>query len=146
MCYRGKQWDIIINVDLVIPCPIRTAFMPFSWCYAIFIWTPLWLWIIDVRIVIWEVFLNWSVLRQYHFVWICSLTPPILSHISLSNHPSANLLYSEMPVKSGDGVWGNSSKSRTAGSQPYKGSYYSSTCCFSELLCTCTSDVLHSKC
>lgn len=156
MCYSGKQWDITVNVDLVIPCQIRTAFMPFSWCYAIFIWTPLWLWIINMCIVIWGVFLNWTVLRQYHFIWICPLAPspppptppnrPILSHTSLSNRPSANILYSEISVKSGDGTWGNISKSRTAGSQPHKGSYYSSASGFWDLLCTCASDSLHGKC
>lgn len=35
-------------------------------------------------------FLNWIVLRQYHFVWICSLTPLTLT---LSRHPSSDLLY-----------------------------------------------------
>lgn len=71
---------------------------------------------------------------------------PILSHTSLSNRPSANILYSEISVKSGDGTWGNISKSRTAGSQPHKGSYYSSASGFWDLLCTCASDSLHGKC
>ena len=133
-------WLFFVKSEYLLCCSVD----------AVFTWTPLWLRIMDVCIVIWGVFLNWIVLRQYHFVWIYSLTPPTLTHTSLSSHTSSDLLYPEMPVKSGDEVWGNSSKiSRkdTAGKQPAStketiAAPLPLTSRFSELLCTCTSDVL----
>lgn len=115
------QWDILIQYHHKCWSGYLSNQKSFYAVQLMLFSLGLWLWIIEVRIVVWGVFLNWIGPRQYYFVWVCSLTPPTLTHTSLSSCPSSDLLYREMSVKSGDEVWGNSSKSSgkdTAGRQP----------------------------